>query len=126
MFFIHTVNVLVFCVHTQEEIDEKVENDDNDDNDANDDDDEMLYDEDFDAEDEAEEEEGDGEVMDEEEEEEEVQESTKMKILRRVAGVANKLKEIIGNLITTAGQVVVTILLGLTGVWIGEIYFNVD
>uniref|UniRef100_A0A8C2FRH3 Piezo type mechanosensitive ion channel component 2 n=1 Tax=Cyprinus carpio TaxID=7962 RepID=A0A8C2FRH3_CYPCA len=63
--------------------------------------DEMIYDEDFDAED---------------EEEEEVQESTKMKILRRVAGVANKLKEIIGNLITTAGQVVVTILLGLTGV----------
>uniref|UniRef100_A0A673KN18 Piezo-type mechanosensitive ion channel component 2-like n=1 Tax=Sinocyclocheilus rhinocerous TaxID=307959 RepID=A0A673KN18_9TELE len=69
-----------------------------------DDDDEMLYDEDFDG----------GGL--EEEEEEEVQESTKMKILRRVAGVANKLKEIIGNLITTAGQVVVTILLGLTGV----------
>ncbi|RXN25195.1 piezo-type mechanosensitive ion channel component 2-like protein [Labeo rohita] len=40
----------------------------------------------------------------------------KMKILRRVAGVATKLKEIIGNLITTAGQVVVTVLLGLTGV----------
>uniref|UniRef100_A0A8C0Y4C6 Piezo-type mechanosensitive ion channel component n=1 Tax=Cyprinus carpio carpio TaxID=630221 RepID=A0A8C0Y4C6_CYPCA len=66
---------------------------------------------------EAEEEDGDGGGLEEEEEEEEeVQESTKMKILRRVAGVANKLKEIIGNLITTAGQVVVTILLGLTGV----------
>uniref|UniRef100_A0A673KUB4 Piezo-type mechanosensitive ion channel component 2-like n=1 Tax=Sinocyclocheilus rhinocerous TaxID=307959 RepID=A0A673KUB4_9TELE len=111
---------------------EKVEDDD--------DDDEMLYDEDFDAEDEAEEEDGEGGGLEEEEEEEdfdaedeaeeedgegggleeeeeeEVQESTKMKILRRVAGVANKLKEIIGNLITTAGQVVVTILLGLTGV----------
>uniref|UniRef100_A0A8C1YCY4 Piezo type mechanosensitive ion channel component 2 n=1 Tax=Cyprinus carpio TaxID=7962 RepID=A0A8C1YCY4_CYPCA len=77
----------------------------------------MIYDEDFDAEDEAEEEDGDGGGLEEEEEEEEeVQESTKMKILRRVAGVANKLKEIIGNLITTAGQVVVTILLGLTGI----------
>uniref|UniRef100_A0A8C1RG66 Piezo type mechanosensitive ion channel component 2 n=1 Tax=Cyprinus carpio TaxID=7962 RepID=A0A8C1RG66_CYPCA len=94
----------------KEENDEKVEDDD-------DDEDEMIYDEDFDAEDEAEEEDGDGGGLEEEEEEEEeVQESTKMKILRRVAGVANKLKEIIGNLITTAGQVVVTILLGLTGV----------
>ncbi|ROL51551.1 Piezo-type mechanosensitive ion channel component 2, partial [Anabarilius grahami] len=64
-----------------------------------------------------------------EEEEEEVQESTKMKILRRVAGVANKLKEIIGNLITTAGQVVVTILLGLTGIMLpsltSAVYFFV-
>ncbi|KAL4623589.1 piezo-type mechanosensitive ion channel component 2 isoform X1 [Arapaima gigas] len=47
---------------------------------------------------------------------EEQEESTKMKILRRIAGVASKVKEIIGNLITTAGQVVVTILLGLTGI----------
>uniref|UniRef100_A0A8C0XZX2 Piezo-type mechanosensitive ion channel component n=1 Tax=Cyprinus carpio carpio TaxID=630221 RepID=A0A8C0XZX2_CYPCA len=102
--------ILMFCDQTQEENDEKVEDDD-------DDEDEMIYDEDFDAEDEAEEEDGDGGGLEEEEEEEEeVQESTKMKILRRVAGVANKLKEIIGNLITTAGQVVVTILLGLTGV----------
>uniref|UniRef100_A0A8C1J4U5 Piezo type mechanosensitive ion channel component 2 n=1 Tax=Cyprinus carpio TaxID=7962 RepID=A0A8C1J4U5_CYPCA len=63
------------------------------------------------------EEDGEGGGLDEEEEvEEEVQESLKMKILRRVAGVPTKLKEIIGNLITTAGQVVVTILLGLTGV----------
>uniref|UniRef100_A0A8C1J6A0 Piezo type mechanosensitive ion channel component 2 n=1 Tax=Cyprinus carpio TaxID=7962 RepID=A0A8C1J6A0_CYPCA len=69
------------------------------------------------VEDEAEEEDGEGGGLDEEEEvEEEVQESLKMKILRRVAGVPTKLKEIIGNLITTAGQVVVTILLGLTGV----------
>lgn len=43
------------------------------------------------------------------------EESTKIKILRQIADVASKLKEIIGNLITTAGKVVVTILLGLTG-----------
>lgn len=80
--------------------------------------DEMLYDEDFDAEDEAEEEDDgplDEEQEEEEEEEEEVKESTKMKVLRIVAGVASKVKDIIGNLITTAGKVVVTILLGLTG-----------
>lgn len=74
----------------------------------------MLMDEDFDAEDEAEDEELEDAGLDEEEEEE-VQESAKMKVLRIVAGVASKVKEIIGNLITTAGQVVVTILLGLTG-----------
>lgn len=72
----------------------------------------MVMDEDFDAEDEAEDEEDEG--LDEEEEEE-VQESAKMKVLRIVAGMASKVKEVIGNLITTAGQVVVTILLGLTG-----------
>ncbi|XP_056594418.1 piezo-type mechanosensitive ion channel component 2 isoform X1 [Triplophysa dalaica] len=44
------------------------------------------------------------------------EESTKIKILRQIADVASKLKEIIGNLITTAGKVVVTILLGLTGI----------
>lgn len=60
---------------------------------------------------EEEEEEGEGE----DEEMKEPEESTKMKILRQIAGVASKLKEIIGNLITTAGKVVVTILLGLTG-----------
>jgi len=101
----------LLCDQTQEENDEKVDDDD--------DDDEMLDDEDFDAEDEAEEEDGEGGGLEEEEEEEE-EESTKMKILRRVAGVANKLKEIIGNLITTAGQVVVTILLGLTGVHVPQ------
>lgn len=81
----------------------------------NDDSDDMLYDEDFDAEDEAEDEE-EGLLEDEqEEEEEEVKESAKIKVLRIVAGVASKVKDIIGNLITTAGKVVVTILLGLTG-----------
>lgn len=54
-------------------------------------------------------------AVEDEEEEEEEKESTKNKILRLVAQVASKVKEIIGNLITTAGQVVVTILLGLTG-----------
>ncbi|XP_030629584.1 piezo-type mechanosensitive ion channel component 2 [Chanos chanos] len=76
---------------------------------------EMLFDEDFDAEDEAEDDDVDLDE-EEEEEEEEVVESTKMKVLRIVAGVAAKVKEIIGNLITTAGKVVVTILLGLTGI----------
>uniref|UniRef100_A0A672QS65 Piezo-type mechanosensitive ion channel component 2-like n=1 Tax=Sinocyclocheilus grahami TaxID=75366 RepID=A0A672QS65_SINGR len=73
---------------------------------------------DFEAEEKAEEEDGERAGLDEEEEveEEEVQESIKMKILRIVAGVPTKLKEIIGNLITSAGQVVITILLGLTGV----------
>ncbi|XP_058621660.1 piezo-type mechanosensitive ion channel component 2 isoform X2 [Onychostoma macrolepis] len=54
-------------------------------------------------------------VEDGELEEADVEESTKMKILRQIADVASKLKEIVGNLITTAGKVVVTILLGLTG-----------
>uniref|UniRef100_A0A9J7X3X7 Piezo-type mechanosensitive ion channel component n=1 Tax=Cyprinus carpio carpio TaxID=630221 RepID=A0A9J7X3X7_CYPCA len=54
-------------------------------------------------------------VEDGELEEADVEESTKMKILRQIADVASKLKEIIGNLITSAGKVVVTILLGLTG-----------
>lgn len=49
--------------------------------------------------------------------EEEEEESTKMKILRQIAEVAARLKEIIGNLIATAGKVVVTILLGLTGTY---------
>lgn len=54
-------------------------------------------------------------VDDGEFEEPDGEESTKIKILRQIADVASKLKEIIGNLITTAGKVVVTILLGLTG-----------
>ncbi|KAA0718548.1 Piezo-type mechanosensitive ion channel component 2 [Triplophysa tibetana] len=91
-----------FDAEEQDECDEKVELEEDD----------MVMDEDFDAEDEAEDEEDEG--LDEEEEEE-VQESAKMKVLRIVAGVASKVKEVIGNLITTAGQVVVTILLGLTG-----------
>lgn len=60
-------------------------------------------------------EEGDNEEEEDEEEMKEPEESTKMKVLRQIADVASKLKEIIGNLITTAGKVVVTILLGLTG-----------
>uniref|UniRef100_A0A671VGF6 Piezo type mechanosensitive ion channel component 2 n=1 Tax=Sparus aurata TaxID=8175 RepID=A0A671VGF6_SPAAU len=55
------------------------------------------------------------------EEEEEAKESMKRKILRTVAEVASKVKEIIGNLITTAGQVVVTILLGMTGIMLPSV-----
>lgn len=76
-------------------------------------DDDVVLEEDVEAGYEAEEEEDEGNEEDEEEEEE--KESTKTKILRLVQQVASKVKEIIGNLITTAGQVVVTILLGLTG-----------
>uniref|UniRef100_A0A670IJB7 Piezo type mechanosensitive ion channel component 2 n=1 Tax=Podarcis muralis TaxID=64176 RepID=A0A670IJB7_PODMU len=47
--------------------------------------------------------------------EEESEETTKLKLLRRIASIASKVKEIIGNIITTAGKVVVTILLGTTG-----------
>ncbi|XP_036410203.1 piezo-type mechanosensitive ion channel component 2-like [Megalops cyprinoides] len=65
----------------------------------------------------------------EEEDEEEQEESTKMKVLRRIAGVASKVKEIIGDLITTAGKVVVTTLLGLTGIMLpsltSAVYFFV-
>ncbi|XP_030623248.1 piezo-type mechanosensitive ion channel component 2 [Chanos chanos] len=78
--------------------------------------DDLIFEEDFEAG-------GDECDLPEEEEEEEEgeelgepEESTKMKILRQIADVASKLKEIIGNLITSAGQVVVTILLGLTGI----------
>ncbi|XP_051943825.1 piezo-type mechanosensitive ion channel component 2 [Hippocampus zosterae] len=76
-------------------------------------DDHVLLEEDSDGGYEAEED----EVVDacEVEEEEEAKESAKMKILRLVAQVASKVKDVIGNLITTAGKVVVTILLGTTG-----------
>lgn len=54
----------------------------------------------------------------------EMEESTKLKIFRRLAFVASKLKEFIGNMITTAGKVVVTILLGSSGAsfqyWVEE------
>ncbi|XP_038573421.1 piezo-type mechanosensitive ion channel component 2 isoform X2 [Micropterus salmoides] len=82
-------------------------------------DDNILLEEDLEAGYEAEEDEELDEEEEEEEldeEEEEAKESTKMKILRHVAEVASKVKEIIGNLITTAGKVVVTILLGMTGI----------
>uniref|UniRef100_A0A3Q3BAU1 Piezo type mechanosensitive ion channel component 2 n=1 Tax=Kryptolebias marmoratus TaxID=37003 RepID=A0A3Q3BAU1_KRYMA len=65
----------------------------------------------------------------EEEEEEEVKESAKMKILRLVAEVASRGKDIIGNLITTAGKVVVTVLLGMTGIMLPSltsfVYFSI-
>ncbi|XP_072425936.1 piezo-type mechanosensitive ion channel component 2 isoform X1 [Chiloscyllium punctatum] len=44
------------------------------------------------------------------------EEGTKQNILRRIATYASKLKEFIGNIIATTGKVVVTILLGLTGI----------
>ncbi|KAJ8272895.1 hypothetical protein GJAV_G00094700 [Gymnothorax javanicus] len=77
----------------------------------------ILLDEDFDAEDEREE---DEEGLDEEEEEEE-KESAKMRILHLVAGAASKVKEIIGHVISTAGQVVVTVLLGFTGIMLPSV-----
>lgn len=59
----------------------------------------------------------------------ELEESTKLKILRRFASVASKLKEFIGNMITTAGKVVVTILLGSSGMMLpsltSAVYFFV-
>lgn len=63
-------------------------------------DDALMYEEDFDGEDDV---------------NEEAEESTRLKILRKVASLASKLKEFIGNIIATAGKVVVTILLGITG-----------
>ncbi|XP_072324478.1 piezo-type mechanosensitive ion channel component 2-like isoform X2 [Scyliorhinus torazame] len=44
------------------------------------------------------------------------EEANKPNILRRIATYASKLKEFIGNIIATTGKVVVTILLGLTGI----------
>ncbi|XP_069813891.1 piezo-type mechanosensitive ion channel component 2 isoform X8 [Dendropsophus ebraccatus] len=76
-------------------------------------DDALIYEEDFD--------ENDGV--------EEAVESTKLKILRKVASIASKLKEFIGNIIATAGKVVVTILLGITGMMLpsltSAVYFFV-
>nr|XP_056710236.1 piezo-type mechanosensitive ion channel component 2 [Euleptes europaea] len=60
---------------------------------------------------------------------EEEEETTKLKLLRRIASIASKIKEIIGNVITTAGKVVVTILLGSTGMMLpsltSAVYFFV-
>nr|XP_045000642.1 piezo-type mechanosensitive ion channel component 2 isoform X7 [Jaculus jaculus] len=59
----------------------------------------------------------------------EVEESTKLKMFRRLASIASKLKEFIGNMITTAGKVVVTILLGSSGMMLpsltSAVYFIV-
>lgn len=60
----------------------------------------LIYDEDFDG--------GDGA-------EGELEESARLKLFRRFASAASRLKEFIGNMITTAGKVVVTILLGSSG-----------
>ncbi|XP_055994098.1 piezo-type mechanosensitive ion channel component 2 isoform X2 [Sorex fumeus] len=61
--------------------------------------------------------------------ERELEESTKLKMFRRLASVASKLKEFIGNMITTAGKVVVTILLGSSGMMLpsltSSVYFFV-
>ncbi|KAE8598336.1 hypothetical protein XENTR_v10016802 [Xenopus tropicalis] len=74
----------------------------------------LMYEEDFDG---------------EEDEIEAAEESTKLKILRRIASFASVLKEFIGNIITTAGKVVITILLGLTGMMLpsltSAVYFFV-
>lgn len=45
----------------------------------------------------------------------EEEESTKLKILHIIASIASKVKTLIGTMITTAGKVVVTILLGSAG-----------
>ncbi|KAL4838489.1 hypothetical protein H8958_017317 [Nasalis larvatus] len=59
----------------------------------------------------------------------ELEESTRLKMFRRLAFVASKLKEFIGNMITTAGKVVVTILLGSSGMMLpsltSSVYFFV-
>ncbi|KAL1773612.1 piezo-type mechanosensitive ion channel component 2 isoform X2 [Sigmodon hispidus] len=74
----------------------------------------LIYEEDFDGE----------EGM-----EGELEESTKLKMFRRLASIASKLKEFIGNMITTAGKVVVTILLGSSGMMLpsltSAVYFFV-
>lgn len=82
--------------------------------------DELLF-EDFELRDEDcdlpenEEEEEEADADDGDLEEPDIEESTKTRILRQIADAASKLKEIVGNLITSAGKVVVTVLLGLTG-----------
>ncbi|KAM4689740.1 piezo-type mechanosensitive ion channel component 2 [Discoglossus pictus] len=74
----------------------------------------MVYEEDFDGVD-------DGN--------EENEESAKLRLLRKIASFASKLKEFIGNIITTAGKVVITILLGVTGMMLpsltSAVYFFV-
>ncbi|XP_032875283.1 piezo-type mechanosensitive ion channel component 2 isoform X2 [Amblyraja radiata] len=47
---------------------------------------------------------------------EEMEGGTRQNVLRRIAAYASSLKEFVGNIITTTGKVVVTILLGLTGI----------
>ncbi|XP_013370174.1 PREDICTED: piezo-type mechanosensitive ion channel component 2 isoform X2 [Chinchilla lanigera] len=59
----------------------------------------------------------------------EPEDSTRLKLLRQLASVASRLKEFVGNMITTAGKVVVTILLGSSGMMLpsltSAVYFFV-
>uniref|UniRef100_H0ZHH0 Piezo type mechanosensitive ion channel component 2 n=1 Tax=Taeniopygia guttata TaxID=59729 RepID=H0ZHH0_TAEGU len=61
--------------------------------------------------------------------EEEFEETMKLKLLRRIAFLASKLREFIGNMIITTGKVVVTILLGSAGMMVpsltSAVYFFV-
>ncbi|XP_069709861.1 piezo-type mechanosensitive ion channel component 2 isoform X4 [Phaenicophaeus curvirostris] len=59
----------------------------------------------------------------------EFEETMKLKLLRRIAFIATKLREFIGNMIITTGKVVVTILLGSAGMMVpsltSAVYFFV-
>uniref|UniRef100_A0A8C4UDC2 Piezo type mechanosensitive ion channel component 2 n=1 Tax=Falco tinnunculus TaxID=100819 RepID=A0A8C4UDC2_FALTI len=59
----------------------------------------------------------------------EFEETMKLKLLRRIASLASKLREFIGNMIITTGKVVVTILLGSAGMMVpsltSAVYFFV-
>ncbi|KAI4545141.1 hypothetical protein MG293_005407 [Ovis ammon polii] len=74
----------------------------------------LIYEEDLD--------EGDGTEGD-------LEESTKLKLFCRLASMASKLREFIGNMITTAGKVVLKILLGSSGMMLpsltSSVYFFV-
>uniref|UniRef100_A0A286XJC8 Piezo type mechanosensitive ion channel component 2 n=1 Tax=Cavia porcellus TaxID=10141 RepID=A0A286XJC8_CAVPO len=65
---------------------------------------------------------GDGEDV-------ELEDSARLKLFRQLASVASRLKEFVGNMITTAGKVVVTILLGSSGMMLpsltSAVYFLV-
>ncbi|NXG40592.1 PIEZ2 protein, partial [Psilopogon haemacephalus] len=77
-------------------------------------DDALIYEEDLD---------------DEECGEAEFEETMKLKLLRRIASLASRLREFIGNMIITTGKVVVTILLGSAGMMVpsltSAVYFFV-
>ncbi|KAJ7414044.1 piezo type mechanosensitive ion channel component 2 [Willisornis vidua] len=59
----------------------------------------------------------------------EFEETMKLKLLRRIASLASRLREFIGNMIITTGKVVVTILLGSAGMMVpsltSAVYFFV-
>ncbi|XP_017675080.1 PREDICTED: piezo-type mechanosensitive ion channel component 2 [Lepidothrix coronata] len=59
----------------------------------------------------------------------EFEETMKLKLLRRIASLATRLREFIGNMIITTGKVVVTILLGSAGMMVpsltSAVYFFV-